>query len=275
MELLGDSDLDLDPEPLPLLGDQPEPLPLLGEQPELEPLPLLGEDLAPLPLLGEAPTGESEAPAPAETDVGDPAEDATPLPLLEEAPAGESAAPPPLPLLGEAGEHESYVDLRALVVEPEPGVNTRFQVNEEPTGDEDEDFAELLSQFKRKVAANVAPGDAAAHYDLGLAFKDMGLLDEAVAELQVALHTGDMRLKVFEELGHCFLLKKEYSIAEKILRRAVETRDADELELLGVYYHLGRAYEELGKPDLARDAYERVLGLDINFSDVSDRIARL
>jgi len=84
-----------------------------------------------------------------------------------------------------------------------------------------------------------------------------------------------MRLKVYEELGLCFFLKKEYSIAEKVLRRALETKYQDELELLGVYFHLGRAYEELGKRDAARDAYERVLALDINFGDVTERIARL
>ena len=136
-------------------------------------------------------------------------------------------------------------------------------------------FAELLSQFKQKVAAHVSSEDAAAHYDLGLAFKEMGLIDEAIGEFQIALRAGDMRLKVYEELGQCFLLKEQYNIAEKVLRRALEVGYRDELELLGVYYHLARAYEAVGKRDEARDAYERVLGLDINFRDVTARLARL
>jgi tetratricopeptide (TPR) repeat protein len=231
----------------------------LPELPELEAPddPVL---LLPVPELDELPPLDDATPLPELAD--EEPEDDTPLPLLME---DELLAP------------GGYVDLRSLIVEPEPPRgDTRFQLEERsPTGDEDDDFAQLLSQFRRKVAENVSPEDAAAHYDLGLAFKDMGLLDEAINELQVALHAGDMRLKVFEELGLCFLLKQEYSIAEKVLRRALEIRPDDELELLGVYYHLGRTYEGLGKPELARDAYERVLALDINFSDVSDRIARL
>jgi tetratricopeptide (TPR) repeat protein len=185
-------------------------------------------------------------------------------------PAVEAAPPPPAP------RAEDYVDLGALVTGDDKRETTRFRVRETPpTGDEDRDFAELLSQFKAKVHQHLPPEDAAAHYDLGLAFKEMGLVDEAIGEFQIALRAGHMRLKVFEELGQCFLQKEQFNIAEKVLSRALTLKFDDELELLGVYYHLGRAYEALGRRDQARDAYERVLGMDINFGDVTDRLARL
>ena len=175
-----------------------------------------------------------------------------------------------------AGGGEGYVDLKALLDLDEPSGATRYFVEEqEPTGDEDSDFAAILAQFKTKLAENVAPEDATAHYDLGIAFKEMGLVDEAIAEFQVALRAGDERLKIFEELGHCFLLKGEYAVATRVLGRALETATDDELERIGVYYHLGRAYEELGQAAQAREAYERVMGLDISFQDVSARLSRL
>ncbi|HEX6308886.1 MAG TPA: tetratricopeptide repeat protein [Longimicrobiales bacterium] len=181
----------------------------------------------------------------------------------------EMSAPPAAPPSG-------FIDLGALISDDEREKTTRFRVQETaPTGDEDRDFAELLSQFKSKVQEHLPPEDAAAHYDLGLAFKEMGLIDEAIGEFQIALRAGDMRLKVCEELGQCFLAKEQYNIAEKVLSRALQMKFNDELELLGVYYHLGRAYEALGQRDQARDAYERVLGMDINFEDVTARLARL
>jgi tetratricopeptide (TPR) repeat protein len=171
---------------------------------------------------------------------------------------------------------DRYIDLGAFLTGDDETETTRFRVQETaPTGDEDRDFAELLSQFKSKVQEHLPPEDAAAHYDLGLAFKEMGLTDEAIGEFQIALRAGHMRLRVFEELGQCFLEKEQYNVAEKVLRRALDLKFDDELELLGVYYHLGRAYEALGRRDEARDAYERVLGMDINFGDVTDRLARL
>jgi tetratricopeptide (TPR) repeat protein len=195
-------------------------------------------------------------------------------------PAAPPATPPEPPARSAREEgppmDQEYVDLGALVAGDPEEENTRFRVRETaPTGDEDRDFAELLSQFKSKVQEHLPPEDATAHYDLGLAFKEMGLIDEAIGEFQIALRAGHMRLKVYEELGQCFLQKEEFNIAEKVLSRALTMKFDDELELLGVYYHLGRAYEALGRRDQARDAYERVLGMDINFGDVTDRLARL
>jgi tetratricopeptide (TPR) repeat protein len=133
----------------------------------------------------------------------------------------------------------------------------------------------MLSQFKQKVAENVSLSDSTAHYDLGLAFKDMGLIDEAIAEFQVALKGGEERLKVYEELGQCFLLKQQYNVAVTILKRASALPVRDDADLLGVYYALGRAHEELGQSTEARAAYERVVGFDIKFRDAAKRLGKL
>lgn len=169
-----------------------------------------------------------------------------------------------------------YVDLKSLLDLDEPTGETRYFVTESnPSGDEDNDFAAVLSQFKAKLSEHVAPEDAEAHYDLGLAFKEMGLLDEAIEQFQVALRTGDGRLKVYEELGDCFLQKGQYSVAVKLIERALQLPAADEMDRVGLYYYLGAASEQLGHTDQARDAYERVLGLDMSFRDVSERLGRL
>jgi tetratricopeptide (TPR) repeat protein len=190
-------------------------------------------------------------------------------------PPPAATSPAPSRPASPARHDDRYVDLGSLFAEDE-AESTRFRIQEAlPTGDEDQDFAELLGRFKEKVAEHLPPEDAAAHYDLGLAFKEMGLIDEAIAEFQVALRTGHMRLKVYEELGYCFLHKQQYNIAEKVLRQALQVEHQHELELLGIYYQLGRAYEAMGRLEHARDAYERVLGMDLHFQDTSERLARL
>lgn len=172
---------------------------------------------------------------------------------------------------------KDFVDLSDLLGIGEEGdKETRWFIEEsEPSGDEDRDFEELLGQFKEKLAEHIAHDDAGSHYDLGIAFKEMGLLDEAIGEFQVALRGNGDRLKIMEELGHCFFLKDQHNVAIQVLKRALELETADELERIGVYYYLGRAYEEQGQQEMARDAYERVVGLDIGFQDVADRMARL
>ncbi|MBX6362883.1 MAG: tetratricopeptide repeat protein [Gemmatimonadetes bacterium] len=170
-----------------------------------------------------------------------------------------------------------FVDLADLLGDDlgTPG-STRFTVVEHaPTGDEDRDFAEVLAQFRAKIEETIGEDDADSHYDLGLAFKEMGLLDEAITQFQSALRGMDDRLKVFEELGQCFIQKEQFRVAAIILRRALELPHEDDEALKNVYYLLGRSLEALGETAEAREAYERVIGLDLRFQDAAARLARL
>jgi tetratricopeptide (TPR) repeat protein len=232
--------------------------PALTDLPTIDDVP---EDLTPLPLL-DAPGADERHAADSLFNVG----------AIELRP--ETA---PADALRDSAPPEDYVDLYSFINPDEDRLTgTRFVIEEkEPTGDEDRDFAELLAQFKAKLHEAVDPEDAASHYDLGLAFKEMGLVDEAIAEFQRAMRAGDERVKILEELGQCFSMKGQFNIAARVLQTAVGMHRGDELELIGVFYHLGRAYEAVGKNDEARDAYERVMGLDINFQDVNERIVRL
>src|SRR2546422_5575392 len=83
-------------------------------------------------------------------------------------------------------------------------------------------FQEMLARFKQGIDENIDEGDFQSHYDLGVAFKEMGLLDEAIAELQKALRAPDGKLRSSEALGVCFLDKGAYVVAESILRRALD-----------------------------------------------------
>jgi tetratricopeptide (TPR) repeat protein len=169
-----------------------------------------------------------------------------------------------------------FVDLGALVLEDEVARDTRMRVeDEEPTGDEERDFAEMLSQFKRGIEANIAEEDWQAHYDLGVAFKEMGLLDEAIAEFQKALRSAAGRLRTAEALGSCFFEKAQYSVAATVMRRAVETDPSGDDAKIGLLYWLGRCGEEMGRHADAVACYQRVFALDIRFRDVAERVKRL
>jgi tetratricopeptide (TPR) repeat protein len=145
----------------------------------------------------------------------------------------------------------------------------------EPSGDEDHDFREMLAQFRRGIEDNVAFDDYEAHYDLGVAFKEMGLYDEAVAEFQKALRAPEGRLRTSEALGVCFLEKGQVPVAEAVLRRAVEALPGGDEEKIGLIYWLGRACEAQGKGGEARRLYERALAVDIRFMDINERVNRL
>lgn len=164
-----------------------------------------------------------------------------------------------------------------MVFEEENRRDTRMRVNRREPQDQDEqrEFHEILEQFKRGIDQNLESDDYEAHYDLGIAFKEMGLLDEAIAEFQKALRASEGRLRTSEALGMAFFEKGQYAVCESVLRRAVDGLPGSDEAKIGLLYWMGRASEALGKETDAIAAYERALVVDISFLDLSKRVQRL
>jgi tetratricopeptide (TPR) repeat protein len=178
----------------------------------------------------------------------------------------------PEPTAGDAG----FVNLGELLRAADAPKSTRMIVNEEePTGDEEADFADMLKKFKQGIAENVAQEDYQSHYDLGVAFKEMGLVDEAIAEFQKALKAPSNRLPTYEAIGQCFIEKQQYGIAATVLARALGEGGYSDEELIGLLYLLGRATQALNRFDEALGYYQRVFVVDIEFRDVVKRINEL
>lgn len=166
---------------------------------------------------------------------------------------------------------EGYIDLGELLSD------TLSAIAEAPAEKrpEKDDFGKLLDQFRAQASAQVGSDNPAGHYDLGLAFKEMGLIDEAIAEFQTALEGGEEKLKVYEELGQCYMERGQYTVAIGVFDRALQLPHGDPRELIGVCYHLGRCYEALGRRDEARAMYARVSAVDPAFRDVAARLIGL
>ena len=221
---------------------------------------------AALAALREAP----EAPEAVEERVGEPARPAAPA-------APVPPPPPPAPPSTAAQRPDAFVDLGSMILDEGAARDTRMRIERADPKDKDEqkEFQEILEQFKRGIEQNLDSEDYQAHYDLGVAFKEMGLLDEAIAEFQKALRSPEGRLRTSEALGICFYDKGQFGISETVLRRAVETVGGGDEAKIGLLYWLGRAAEAQGKETDAITSYERALAVDIRFMDLSDRMHRL
>jgi tetratricopeptide (TPR) repeat protein len=152
--------------------------------------------------------------------------------------------------------------------------STRLVVPEqEPTGDEEADFQDMLRKFKQGIAENIDEEDHQSHYDLGVAYKEMGLVDEAIAEFQKALRAPSNRVPTYEALGACFIEKEQYAMAATLLARALNEKGVTDDSLVGVLYLLGRCAEARGQHETALEYYQRVFVVDIQFRDVGERMA--
>jgi tetratricopeptide (TPR) repeat protein len=181
-------------------------------------------------------------------------------------PAPRLSRPSPVP-------DAEFVNLGDWLRDDEAPRDTRMVVEEkEPTGDEDADFQDMLRKFKQGISENVEEEDHQSHYDLGVAYKEMGLLDEAIAEFQKALRAPSNRVPTYEALGHCFMEKGQLPMAATILSRALHEKGVSEDQLVGVLYLLGRCAEQRGQLEQAVEFYQRVFVIDIQFKDVGERL---
>ncbi len=173
---------------------------------------------------------------------------------------------------------DDFVDLTEWLREGEAPRNPRMTgEDEQQAGHVQDDFSDMLATFKAGVAANVEDSDAESHYDLGVAYMEMGLFDEAVAQFQKVLRTAsdsESRVRAYESLGQSFIEKGEYDVALESLDGALHEPGLTDATLVGVLYLLGYASENLGRWREAQSYYRRVFAADIHFRDVAVRLER-
>lgn len=134
---------------------------------------------------------------------------------------------------------------------------------------------DILAEFKEGVYQSINQEDFQGHYDLGIAYKEMGLVEEAIAEFQIASKGERERLKSFEMLGVCFLDRGEPKFAIKQLERGLSTPGYSDEDYIGLRYNLSQAYEQVGEIPNAVKTLEDIYATDVNFKDVGQRLQSL
>src|SRR6266404_2165834 len=123
--------------------------------------------------------------------------------------------------------------------------------------------------------------DLETHYNLGIAFREMGLLEEAISEFQKVAKATDRgrpfpyTMQCCTLLGLAFMEKGQPSIAAIWYERALRTPGVDAESTLALRYDLGVAQESANDLDAALKSFSQVYAVNIDYRDVADRIAAL
>jgi len=142
-------------------------------------------------------------------------------------------------------------------------------------------LSDLFEDFKEEVEeSNSGNEDPETHYNLGVAFKEMGLLDEAIGELQKVCQAIDRgqpfarATQAYTWLAQCFLEKGVPEAAIKWYEKALHIQTDDETRT-AVHYELASAYEAAGQRQTALKHFMEVYGSNIDYRDVAERIKAL
>jgi len=134
---------------------------------------------------------------------------------------------------------------------------------------------EVISEFKKGVARTVAKDDHQTHYNLGIAYKEMGLLNEAIHEFEAASQNPKMSIDCASMIGLCLMGKKEFASAIDLYRKALAKTNPESMEALGLGYELAEAYIGNGSVTEAYKLFARIRDVDPTFRDVRRRAKEL
>ena len=151
-----------------------------------------------------------------------------------------------------------------------------------PSAIESGPLKEVFDEFRAELGEMGAEDeDLETHYNLGTAFREMGLLEEAISEFQkVAKATERGRpfrymMQCCTLLGLAFMEKGQPGVAAIWYERALHTPDLDPESTLALRYDLGVAQESAGEPSAALKSFSQVYAMNIDYRDVGERIAAL
>ncbi|MBI2956284.1 MAG: tetratricopeptide repeat protein [Acidobacteria bacterium] len=142
-------------------------------------------------------------------------------------------------------------------------------------------LAELFQEFKSEMGEVEEVEDIETHYNLGIAYKEMGLFDEAISEFQKAAKAAEKQnahLDFFQcctLLGVCFIERGHPQIAVRWYERALRVPGLDEEAATALRYDMGLAHEQAGNRKAALDCFMEVYGSNVDYRDVGERIRAL
>ena len=149
---------------------------------------------------------------------------------------------------------------------------------EVPIGGKDREKSRLdgsLSEFKKGLENQIGSEDTETHFNLGIAYKEMGLFDDAVEQFDKAMHDPLRRIDCLTLKGICLIEKGAFERAVKVFKTGLALVDIKAEERTSLYYELGLLYQSWGRSLEALDSFQCVADVEPFFREVETKIRAL
>jgi hypothetical protein len=145
------------------------------------------------------------------------------------------------------------------------------------------DLSDMFGELKQELESGVTgvDEDPETHYNLGVAFREMGLLDEAIGELQKVVQAVEhgrpfpQMIQTYTWLAQCFLDKGVPEVAVRWYEKALQLPSLDQETKTALHYELGSSFEIAGNKPAALSNFLQAYGSNIDYRDVAERIKAL
>ena len=124
----------------------------------------------------------------------------------------------------------------------------------------EQSLEEIVEGFKKGVAEHLSPTDYDTHFNLGIAYREMGLLDEAIGEFQVAAKDPRTWCSAAPCWASASSTRGCPSWPSSGTERGLESPGISEEDSLGLLYDLGCAYLAMDDKESAYKTFVDLYG---------------
>jgi len=171
-------------------------------------------------------------------------------------------------------DEEQYIDL-AKELEAELAAEEAMVEEATGRGKGEAILEEVFKEFQKGVEEQLSEEDADTHFNLGIAYREMGLLPEAIREFQVASRDTAYFVESCSNIGVCYQEQGMWSEAAEWYQKGLVAPDITPDARIGLRYDLAAAYQSAGDVDQAVGIFEEISASDAAYRDVADRLANL
>ena len=141
---------------------------------------------------------------------------------------------------------------------------------EEITAVEDEINAYRLERAEDRI--KTYPNDTLIRYEAAVVYWDLGNVEKALEQFQLAQRNPQKRLYAIAYLGRCFAAKEQYDMAIEQFEKAVKDMPTMDEAKMETVYHLGITYDIIGESDKALSCFKDIYAVNVSYEDVGKRI---
>ncbi len=171
-------------------------------------------------------------------------------------------------------DEEQYIDL-AKELEAELAAEEAMVEEATGRGKGEAILEEVFREFQKGVEEQLSEEDADTHFNLGIAYREMGLLPEAIREFQVASRDTEYFVESCSNIGVCYQEQGMWSEAAEWYQKALVAPDISAEARIGLRYDLATAYQSAGDVEQAVAIFEEIASSNAAYRDVSDRLSSL
>jgi len=181
-----------------------------------------------------------------------------------------------VPLSTRQAGDKTYYDLTKKIDEELAMIETVFhQQLKGKTVIVEKELSSIVSEFKKGVEGKIDKKDYESHYNLGIAFFEQGLIEEAIEEFKVASKDRRQTVDCYSIISYCYRQKRDFKEGVIWIEKGLELCKEGSSQLFALKYELASLYEELKESEKALSLYKEIKEWNADYKHVSERVQAL